>query len=70
MSFDVNKIIEESVKDIIDSDKEEDLLQEGEEVVLDGEKESGVIEEEFDEKAFNESRDFLKNFVEGEGKKA
>lgn len=70
MSIDVNKIIEESVKDIIDDENDDKLLQEGEEVVLDGDKDSGVTEEEFDEKAFNESRDFLKKFVEGEGKKA
>jgi hypothetical protein len=67
MSIDVNKIIEESVKDIIDDDKEDQLLQENEELV-DGKKEEtdeGLISE----KQFNESRDYLKAFV-GEGKKS
>lgn len=68
MSYDVNKIIEESVKDIIDSD--EDVLQEGAEgaeVELDAQG-SAIVSEETDEpliteKQFTESQDFLKAYV-------
>ena len=74
MSYDVNKIIEESVKDIIDSD-EEDVLQEGAETEGNLEAQGSAAEEfgaDFlDEKVFNESRDFLRDFVKEdlEGKK-
>ena len=74
MSYDVNKIIEESVKDIIDSDNE-DVLQEGAEG---GEidPQGSAISEESDgilvsDEAFQESRDFLKKYIEeaADGKK-
>lgn len=71
MSYDVNKIIEESVKDIIDSDNE-DVLQEGAEAELDPQ---GAATEEGDEvvvsdEMFQESRDFFKKyFEESDGKK-
>jgi hypothetical protein len=72
MSYDVNKIIEESVKDIIDSDGE-DVLQEG----VEGELEpQGSATEEGEEaivtdEMFQESRDYFKNYFEeaADGKK-
>lgn len=66
MSIDVNKIIEESVKDIIDDDKEDALLQENEEHA---DKKEETDEGFISEKQFNESRDYLKAFV-GDGKKS
>jgi hypothetical protein len=74
MTYDVNKIIEESVKDIIDSDNE-DILQEGVEAE-DNLEAQGSAAEEFgasfmDKKVFEESRNYLKEFVKEdvEGKK-
>jgi hypothetical protein len=72
MSYDVSKIIEESVKDIIDSDKE-DILQEAAEGNLDpqgsaAEDQDNVL---LDKETFEESRSFLKEYIEKdtEGKK-
>lgn len=67
MSYDVNKIIEESVKDIIDSDSE-DVLQEGAEGAELDAQGSAIVSEETDEplvteKEFTESQNFLKEFV-------
>lgn len=72
MSYDVSKIIEESVKDIIDSD-DDGVLQEGEEN-LDAQGSAAVEEADMElvsEEAFNESRDFLKKYIEesSDGKK-
>ena len=69
MTLDVNKIIEESVKDIIDPDKD-DVLKENKQILKDNDDKGNVEEDGFDEKEFNETRDFLKDFVKGSEKKS
>lgn len=73
MTYDVNKIIEESVKDIIDSDND-DILQEGAGVDTEGNLEpQGSAAEDvlLSEEAFEESRKYLQEFVteNADGKK-
>lgn len=75
MSYDVNKIIEESVANIMEDPKEEDILQEGVETNT---PEENLEETEgmflLDEDAFFESQKFLSEYVgmtpEASGKKA
>ena len=69
MSFDVNKIIEESVKDVIDDDKNDNLLEENQNLDPENLEEGKKDGDDFEE-VYTESVDYFKEyFKEDDSKK-